>query len=161
MDLRKIFAVLAVVLMIPIGTASAMPGTVLDTSYEYKMSGETPEKFLGFWDEELVGKGRMNVTPGDGDWYGVEVSWARSAYQVDMWTMSVNIPDDGVFEYRDCIHYLLTYGVQYLEKEDILYENGTGRFIMNGGRVTWIDDQDHVADNSVFVKSTSPNGGGL
>ena len=64
--------------------------------------------------------------------------------------------------YKDCIHYLLTYKDGMIDKEEILYKNGTGSITVNSAKeMTWRDDQDHVADNIVYVKMNRPLGGGL
>lgn len=158
----RLLSTLAILFMLPVGFANAMPSAVPGPAVEYSSSVRAGDEFLGFWDEELVGIGRINITVGEDDWYGVEVSWRRSAYQVDMWTMSAVPVGKGVMKYTDCRHYLLTYGEKYIEKEELLYENGTGTLSFIGPkRILWIDDQDHVADDSVFIPIRSPLGGGL
>ena len=49
-----------------------------------------------------------------------------------------------------------------IDKEEVLYKNGTGSITVNSAKeMTWRDDQDHVADNIVYVKMNRPLGGGL
>ena len=56
----------------------------------------------------------------------------------------------------------MTYGDKYIEKEELLYQDGTGTISFTGTkRIVWIDDQDHVADDFVFIPLRSPLGGGL
>jgi hypothetical protein len=65
-------------------------------------------------------------------------------------------------EYADCRHYLLTYGDKYIESEEVLYQNGTGRVSLVGkDTLTWQDDQEHKGDGLLFVPLSSPLGGGL
>lgn len=162
MKMGRIFSALAILFMLPMGFVNAMPTAVPGTAVEYDSSIRKGDEFLGFWEEEKAGEGRLTVTVGENDWYGVEVSWRRNARQVDMWTMSAVPVGKGIMKYSDCSHYLLTFGDKYIEKEELLYENGTGTISFTGPkRIVWIDDQDHVADDSVFIPLRSPLGGGL
>lgn len=162
MKTGKIFSALAVLFLLHMSIANAMPSTMPDTAVEYSASNRKGDEFLGFWEEEKAGEGRLTVTVGENDWYGVEVSWRRNARQVDMWTMSAVPVGKGVMKYSDCSHYLLTYGDKYIEKEELLYQNGTGTISFTGPkRIVWVDDQDHVADDFVFIPLRSPLGGGL
>ncbi len=120
------------------------------------------DEFIGFWEEDLKGEARFTVTPGDGAWYGIEASWPHGANQVEFWTMSAYPAEEHVLRYTDCIHYLLTFNGTVVEREEILYENGSGTVVMEGPkRLRWFDDQDHKADDVLYVPLRSPLGGGL
>lgn len=162
MDIKKSAVAAMIALVLPMGFACAMPEAVTEAAVAHEMSTSSPDVFVGWWGEKVAGRGRITVTHGENGWYGVEVCWSRSAYQVDMWTMSVVPMDNNIYQYTDCSHYLLTYNRDMLEREDVLYKDGTGRFFLDSDEeVRWQDDQDHVADHAVFVRLDMPNGGGL
>ena len=76
--------------------------------------------------------------------------------------MSAYPAGEHMLRYKDCIHYLLTFNGTVVEREEILYENGTGTVVMEGlKRVRWFDDQDHKADDVLYIPLRSPLGGGL
>ncbi len=122
----------------------------------------TADEYLGFWEEYIEGDVRLTVTRGEKGWYGVEISWPRNSHQVDMFTMTAKPTDGNALQYEDGNHHLVTYGQKYIDKEELIYKNGTGRIYMVGDkRIVWEDDQDHKADDIVFVPLRSPLGGGL
>ncbi len=152
----------AIIALLPAGFACAMPNAAPAAVVEYQASDPSPDAFIGFWEEESNDRVGLTITPAEKGWYGVEISWPRSKRQVDMWTMTARPVSGNVLQYTDCRHYLLTFGEQYIEKEELLYQDGTGNLRMVGvKRITWQDDQDHKADGAVFVPLTSPLGGGL
>ena len=104
MKTGKIFSALAVLFLLHMSIADAMPSAMPDTAVEYSASNRKGDEFLGFWEEEKDGEGRLTVTVGENDWYGVEVSWRRNARQVDIWTMSAVPVGKGVMKYSDCRH---------------------------------------------------------
>ena len=159
---RKIVLAAAISAMLPTGFACAMPNSVQAAAVEDKASAFTADEFVGFWEEEAEGNFRFTVTHAEPGWYGIEVCYNRTPKLVDIWTMTAKPTGKHVMEYKDCRHYLLTYGPQYIDKEELLYENGTGTVHMVGPkRIVWKDHQDHVADSVFFIPLRSPLGGGL
>ena len=160
---KKIALAAAISSMVSMGgIAYAMPGFVQGAAMEQKASKDPKYEFCGFWEEDLKGDIRLTVTPAEEGWFGVEVSWRRNSKQVDMWTMTAKPIGNHTMQYTDCRHYLLTYGPKYLDKEELLYEGGTGSLRMVGTeRIAWQDDQEHRADGLSFVPLRSPLGGGL
>ena len=153
----KLVLAAAIVAMVPTGFVWAAPETAQTAAVARKAADE----FIGFWEEESNSRIGLTITPAEKGWYGIEISWPRNDRQVDMWTMTARPTGDHVLRYADCRHYLLTYGPQYLEKEELLYQDGTGSLRMAGAkRILWQDDQDRKADDAVFVPLTSPLGGG-
>ncbi|MBR4907705.1 MAG: hypothetical protein IKZ43_01685 [Acidaminococcaceae bacterium] len=167
MILKRIVSTAAILIMIPTGLAFAMPGTVPGTAVEFKAEtyDYTKDAFFswcGWWGEKAADRAMITITTGEKGWYGVEICWRRNASQVDMWTMSAEPAGKDVMEYKDCIHSLLTYKDGAIDKEEILYKNGTGAITVNSAKeMTWRDDQDHIADKIVYVKLNRPLGGGL
>ena len=159
---KKMALAAAISVMLPAGFACAMPNAAQDAVVEYKASGYSADEFIGFWEKEDNTRIGLTITPAEKGWYGIEVCWPRNDRQVDMYTMTAKPAGDHVLQYSDCKHYLLTYGEKYIDKEELLYENGTGSLRMVGvKRITWQDDQEHKADGAVFVPLSSPLGGGL
>lgn len=164
MNIKKWLAGAAILCAVPVSFAWAVPQAqaVPPTGTERRLAEYTPDHFIGFWEDDATGESRLTVTPGEKGWYGVEISWQRSRNQSELWTMSA-VPAEGyVLEYRDCIHYRLTFNGTVVEREEILYEEGTGRICLIGDRkILWEDDQDHTGAGSVYVPLKSPLGGGL
>jgi hypothetical protein len=159
---RKVIFAAAIAAMLPAGAACAAPNAVQDAAVESKISDQAADEFIGFWEKEDNDRVGLTITPAEKGWYGIEISWPRNKKQVDMWTMTAKPAGNHVLQYTDCKHYLLTYGEKYIEKEELLYQDGTGSLKMVGTkRITWQDDQDHKADGTAFVPLTSPLGGGL
>ena len=159
---KKIVLAAAVSAMLPVGFACAASQTAQAPAIAYRQAENAADEFLGFWEEALEGEIRLTVTKAEKGWYGVEVSHRRNERQVDMWTMTAKPAGDHVMQYTDGNHILLTYGPQYIEKEEFLYRNGTGTIRMVGPKqVKWQDDQDHKADDVLFIPLRSPLGGGL
>lgn len=160
MCIRKLLAVAVMFLMLPMVTY-AMPRDVRE-DLVYQRVGYTPDDFLGWWYEKVAGRGRITVTTGEDGWYGVEVCWSRSSSEVDMWTMSGVPAEDGVLLYNDCSHYRLAFNGTVVEKEELVYKDGTGSlFFVGDHEIMWLDNQEHAADNCVFVYNIPANGGGL
>ena len=159
---RKLFFAAAIAAMLPAGGACAAPNAAQDAAVESKISDHAADEFIGFWEKEGNNRIGLTITPAEKGWYGIEISWPRNKQQVDMWTMTAKPAGNHVLQYTDCKHYLLTFGEKYIEKEELLYEDGTGSLHMVAAkRITWQDDQEHKADGAAFVPLTSPLGGGL
>ena len=83
-------------------------------------------------------------------------SWGSSAWENSEWTMSGKFDEATLtVEYADGRRADLTYGDDgKLAKEDVIYENGTGRVVFSEGEalsLTWEDDKEHAADGMVFT----------
>ena len=167
MDFRKTVMAAVILFLIPAGLAFAMPNVVPETAVELKAEkyDYTKDAFIswcGWWGEKGTDRSMITITTGEKGWYGVEIYLTRNATQVDMWTMSAVPAGKNVMEYKDCTHYLLTYKDERIDREDILYKNGTGTISVNSnGKMTWRDNQDHIADKIVYEKLNRPQGGGL
>ena len=159
---KKIALAATISAMLPTGFACAMTTAARDAAVERKASNYSADEFIGFWEKEGNDRIGLTVTPAEKGWYGIEISWPRNNRQVDMYTMTAKPAGEHVLQYTDCRHYLLTFGEKYIEKEELLYQDGTGSLRMVGAkRIEWQDDQEHKADGDVFVPLSSPLGGGL
>ena len=92
-------------------------------------------------------------TPG---WAEATISWRTSAAEVSGWTMSGPFdPETKTIEYDNCVKTDYVYGTDdKIQSEEVVYENGTGRIIFDetvGLLLTWEDDQENIADETVFV----------
>ena len=159
---KKIALATALSVMLPAGFACAMPDAAREAVVEYTASNYSADEFIGFWEKEGHDRIGLTITPAEKGWYGIEVSWPRNNRQVDMYTMTAKPAGNHVLQYSDCKHYLVTFGEKYIEKEELLYQDGTGSLRMVAAkRITWQDNQEHKADDAVFVPLSSPLGGGL
>ena len=157
-----LFMALALSAMAQFGLACVWPGGGQGAMAQGILSQERINEFCGFWEDSGTKVVRINVTTAEDGWFGLEVSWRRNSRQVDMWTMTARPMSKDTLEYADCSHYLLTYGDKYIESEEVLYQNGTGRVSLVGkDTLTWQDDQEHKGDGLLFVPLSSPLGGGL
>ncbi|MBP5200614.1 MAG: hypothetical protein J6Z82_08190, partial [Schwartzia sp.] len=121
---KKIVLAAAISAVLPTGFACAVPNPVQAAAAEDKNSAFTADEFVGFWEEEAEGNFRFTVTQAEPGWYGIEVCYNRTPKLVDIWTMTARPTGEHAMEYKDCSHYLLTYGPQYIDKEELLYANG-------------------------------------
>lgn len=112
-------------------------------------SAVAPEE--GTYSESVAGRGRMDLTK-DGDSYTINVTWSGSAAEGGRWTFHGSFDANGVLTYSDCVceHYMFDEDGNETVETD--YTNGSGSLTYSNGSITWQDDQEHVADGSVFVK---------
>ena len=158
----RLLVALSLLAVAQFGAICAWPEGGQVASAKGILSQERINEFCGFWEDSGTKVVRINVTTAEEGWFGLEVSWRRNSRQVDMWTMTARPVSKDTLEYADCSHYLLTYGDKYIESEEVLYQNGTGRVSLVGkDTLTWQDDQEHKGDGLLFVPLSSPLGGGL
>ena len=82
----------------------------------------------------------------------VTITWAGSAYESSEWTFSGYFDGRGVMQYSNCLKTSTTFdenGNGYPVEE---YNYGTGYIQMDDGGLTWVDDQEHVGDDSYFAR---------
>ena len=158
----RLLVALSLLAVAQFGSICALPEGGQVASAKGILSQERINEFCGFWEDSGTKVVRINVTTAEEGWFGLEVSWRRNSHQVDIWTMTARPVSKDTLEYADCSHYLLTYGDKYIESEEVLYQNGTGRVSLVGkDTLTWQDDQEHKGDGLLFVPLSSPLGGGL
>lgn len=116
-------------------------------------SGLTAETFVGRWTEPVAKRGRIDVNRNDNGTFDVAVSWPNGAAEKIFWRMTVKPAEPGSFVYDDCICTVRRYSPDGSYTEETRYENGSGVFHLQGEkRLTWSDDTDDTAKDSVFAK---------
>lgn len=83
------------------------------------------------------------------------VSWGSSAWEHSEWTMSGKFdPDTLTVEYTDCVRKDVVFAEDgSVDSETVVYENGFGTIHFDNGDLYWKDDEEHVADDMVFVNT--------
>ncbi len=109
------------------------------------------DAFAGRWSETVAKRAIITVVPRDGA-YEVTVTWPNGAARKTYWRMTAEPAGSDAFAYEDCVCTERQYDRDGNYTEEILYENGSGTFFLNGGRLTWSNDADDVAKESVFAK---------
>ena len=86
-----------------------------------------------------------------------EVSWGASAAQTAKWEMSgIFDPNTLTVTYDNCTKKVVTFEDENSSgTETIEYKNGKGSFTFsNSGTLTWDDQEEHIADGTVFTYSS-------
>ncbi|MBQ7556264.1 hypothetical protein IJS98_07460 [bacterium] len=121
-----------------------------DVSYE---SGQAAEAFAGLWTETVAKRGRIDVSPNDDGTFAVSISWPNGAAEKVFWQMTARPAEPGAFVYDDGVCTVRRYSADGSYTEKTRYENGSGAFYLQGEkRLTWSDDMEGTANNSVFAK---------
>lgn len=113
--------------------------------------------FVGSYAPEITAAARpmMLVECKGADSAAITVMWPVSNGEVNCWTMTGKLDTETLaVDYTDGVHKTVRYGEDgKIASETGIYENGKGRVIFQqaDNSVTWIDEQDHVADDLVFA----------
>ncbi len=107
--------------------------------------------FTGDWAEEIAGRGVVTIEAAADEYYFVYVGWSSSAFEKTFWFMTAKY-DEGELVYEDAVMWTRTYTSEE-EYEDVTeYEDGSGRFYVEDGKLVWIDDKGNVDAETRFVK---------
>lgn len=145
------------------GTQAVTGGTASAAEEYAEEDGQNPiMNFIGIYG---CGRATMKVEADGMDGARISVTWAGSAFESGEWTMSGKFDMDTLtVEYADCVKKDVVYKDEgVIESETVEYENGTGSITFREGNplaLIWKDDQEHIADDSVFEWSFVPPGDG-
>ena len=83
------------------------------------------------------------------------VTWGSSAFEHSEWVMSGRFdPDTLTIEYSDCVRTDVVFAQDgSVESSTIAYENGFGTIHFENDSLYWKDDEEHMADDMVFVNT--------
>lgn len=116
-------------------------------------SGLAAEEFAGKWTETVAKRGRIEVSNNDDGTFDVVVSWPNGAAEKIFWRMTAKPAEPDSFVYEDCVCTVRRYSPDGSYTEETRYENGSGAFHLQGEkRLTWANDMEDVAKDSVFAK---------
>lgn len=136
-------------------TPVLMRVTALDggASAEGGAAGTAPSvsALAGNWEDSWSQRAHMQISPSGSEYY-CEIRWGSSWNETEAWRF--HIQDDGSGEYRfdDCMRVTLLAKDDGSEEEIIHYRFGTGKLLLQDGRLKWVDDHDHAGDECVFEK---------
>lgn len=111
------------------------------------------EKYEGSWNEEIAGRGSMEIGPmGDGKYY-VEVNWGSSAAEMAVWRFTALYDSaSGDLTYEDGSYQMITFdesGNETVTEEKSVH----GVLHLNDeGKIEWTDSAYDSDEPSVFVK---------
>ncbi len=112
-------------------------------------SGSTVS-YDGTYVETVAGRGVITIETYEGK-CDVVVEWPNSAAEVCYWNFSGNFDENGVLEYSDCQKLVSTFSEDGTEETLSEYADGTGRLKMTEDGIVWEDDQENIAEGSVFA----------
>ena len=121
-----------------------------------KSAGPTPTPsgagFAGVFVDSVAGRGAMNVDA-FGALYTVSLSWSNSSDETLQWKFSGAFDDSGVMRYTDCTKIIVKAGAAAIQ-----YTGGTGTLTYSSREdaMRWVDNVNHTADDTVFVRSAAP-----
>lgn len=116
------------------------------------------DAFVGTWVEKISKRGGIEIQKGDGNGiYHVSIHWAGSAFESNDWTMTAKATGIGSnLRYDDAKYVKKDYSSGTEPIITVMYENGTGSFILlNSNELIWSDETGHAADNNVFIRTGS------
>lgn len=114
-----------------------------------------PEDFepAGEYEDETSQRAVMEITPEGEDFYHVEISWAGSATEKAVWTFNGTFDyDSGMLTFKDCRKDIDSFDENQGEKEEIIYEGGTGALMYYEDGLHWQDDQEDAGKDCHFIK---------
>ena len=117
-----------------------------------EVSQTETKNFVG---QYYAGRGNLSILEGDADDYLIEVWWGSSAAEHSEWVMHGKYDEStNTITYSDCERHDITVNESgEVEIDDTAYTNGTGSIKINADdSITWIDDQDHLADDLPMTK---------
>ena len=113
--------------------------------------GQNP--VMNFIGQYYVGRGNLSISPEGTNGALIEVWWGSSAAEHSEWVMHGTFDESTMsINYSDCERHDITLKEDGTVESDVTaYTNGTGCVKINDDyTITWIDDQDHMADDLVM-----------
>ena len=126
-------------------------GTQQTASAPAAQPASQPVVFDGRWADEVAGRCQITLSfRSEGSW-NVDISWANSAAQRVVWTMTANVYRDDILVYDDGHCWTETY------TDDTTFEvsdetfNGSGSFFIQDGKLHWVNNQ--TGEETVLVRA--------
>lgn len=114
--------------------------------------GQNP--IMNFVGTYASGRASILVEADGADGAKLTVTWGSSASEHSEWVMSGKFdPDTLTIEYSDCVRKDIEFAEDgSVKSETVVYENGFGNaHFDDDGNLRWKDDEEHMADDMVFV----------
>ena len=109
------------------------------------------DTFLGTWTEEIAGRCKIDFYNIGSEYYTVSISWGDSAATTYFWTMFATF-ENGRMVYKDAQMWHRTYTSSTVYEDILDYSDGSGYFAIQGEKLIWNDEKEHVASGSYFVR---------
>ena len=121
-----------------------------------KFDSENPfEEYVGTWQCDRCSIKISKQTGGNGAGFDVEIHWADSASEDNIWTYSCVCSDDGTF--MECneggtLTHIVT-AEDGSEERTVVYNDGTVQFNIKGGTLFWQDGKEDKGAQMGFRKN--------
>ncbi len=112
--------------------------------------GDWQNPVMNFVGQYYAGRGNLSISPEGTDGALIEVWWGSSAAEHSEWVMHGTFDESTMsINYSDCERHDITVKEDGTVESDVIaYTDGTGSVKINDDySITWIDDQDHLADD--------------
>ena len=115
--------------------------------------GQNP--VMNFVGTYASGRASVLVEADGADGAKLTVNWGSSAWEHSEWIMSGKFdPDTLTIEYSDCVRTDYAFNEDgSVKSETVVYENGFGTVHFENDDLYWKDDEEHMADDMVFVNT--------
>ena len=114
--------------------------------------------YAGSYYEETAGRGMMDITRNSDGTYSVEVNWASSASEKNIWNFSGEFDGRGVLRYTNCRKTNATYDANGVMTPCTIYTMGSGYIeFKDEGVLEWHDDMGDILPGTRFVSKTAYN----
>ena len=115
--------------------------------------GQNP--VMNFVGTYASGRASILVEADGADGAKLTVTWGSSAWEHSEWVMSGKFdPDTLTIEYSDCVRTDYAFNEDgSVKSETVVYENGFGTVHFENDSLYWKDDEEHVADDMVFLNA--------
>ena len=106
----------------------------------------------GVYTEEIAGRATLIVTDGANGSTFFRIRWSGSAFSYGSWEMTgVYSSEKNAFEYSDCIYIETEYTDQEHSSDKVVYTRGSGSFVYDGSKLTWMNDSEPERGTTTFV----------
>ena len=148
------------VLLAACGTANTAPASEAPAEPAAETSGDGQNPVMNFVGVYGAGKGSILVEAEGERGAKITVTWANGAAEKSQWSMSGEFDEETLsVAYSNCTKTDLVFTDDVSDPvETVVYTDGTGRIVFAGERyaLSWEDDQEHIADGTVFLGGQQP-----
>ncbi|MBQ1289443.1 MAG: hypothetical protein IIY23_04710 [Erysipelotrichaceae bacterium] len=153
-----IMTLLAVMLLVGCGQKKEEPAPTAEPTSETtpEPTEETvrvpvPEKYQGMYHDAIAGRAQLTLTSDK-----IEISWSNSAYDKAFYELPVSYDEaNNRITYENGKLTEIVFESAEKHSDTVMYENGTGYFDIEEGKLLWQDDMAETPDTVIFVQSDS------
>ena len=151
--MKKMFSMLLVLAMLFSLAACAAKSEPAGSEPAAAEDGQNP--LMNFVGNYACDRASILVEADGADGAKLSVNWGSSAWEHSEWTMSGKFdPDTLTIEYSDCVRKDVAFAEDgSVASETVVYENGMGTVHFENDNLYWKDDEEHMADDMVFVNT--------